>query len=73
MTHGTNRKLLANELLFYIQNKIHSTAKDVIVETCAKFFSLEEVTAAIKLLETEMSMRLSSHKSDDLLSKLLRS
>ena len=65
-------KLVANELLFYIQNKIHSTAKDVIVETCAKFYSLEEVTASMKLLETELNIRLSKrNKSDDLLSKLL--
>ena len=61
-----------NEHLFYIQNKIHATAKDVLINSCIKFYSLEETTSAIELLETVLSTRISKrNKADDLHSKLL--
>ena len=65
-------KLIVNELLFYIQNKIHVTTKDAIVETCVKFYSLDEITDGISVLESELKIRLSKRKNaDDLQSKLL--
>ena len=67
-----NDKLIVNELLFYIQNKIHAATKDAIVETCVKFYSMDEITTGIALLESELNIRLSKrNKSDDLQSKLL--
>ena len=64
--------VIVNELLFFIQNKIHATTKDTIVETCVKFYSLDEITGAISVLESSLKIRLSKrNKSDDLHSKLL--
>ena len=64
--------ILVNELLFFIQNKIHSTTKDSIVETCAKFYSLDEITKAISVFESALKIRLSKRKNaDDLANKLL--
>ena len=66
------KKLVVNELLFYVQNKIHVAPRDVIIETCQKFFSLDEVSAAITQLEKVLNVRLSRrNKSDDLKNKLL--
>ena len=66
-----NDKLIANELLFFIQNKIDSSAKDAIVDTVIKFYSLDEINASISLLESTLNICLSKrNKSDDLYSKL---
>ena len=51
-----NDKLIANELLFFIQNKIHSSAKDAIVDTVIKFYSLDEINASISLLESTLNI-----------------
>ena len=53
----TDKNVLSvNELLFYVQNKIHSTPKDAIVETCAKFYSNEEINEAIVNLENALKI-----------------
>ena len=65
-------KLVINKLLFYIQNKIHVAPKDVIVEMCQKFYSLDEVSTAITQLDNVLNVRLSKrNNSDDLKNKLL--
>ena len=67
-----NKKETVNELLFFIQNKIHCTTKDAIVEICVKFYSLDEIQSAISCLESALRIRLSKrHKSDDLQQKLV--
>ena len=60
-----NDKLIVNKLLFYIQNKIHVTTKDAIVETCVKFYSLDEITDGISVLESKLKIRLSKRKNAD--------
>ena len=61
-----------NELLFYIQNKIHAAAKDVIIDSCVKFYSLDEVMESISLLKAKFNVHFSTrNKSDNLQSKLL--
>ena len=61
-----------NELLFFIQNKIHCTTKDAIVEICVKFYSLEEIQSAVSCLESALNIRLSKrNKSDDIQQKLV--
>ena len=65
-------EIIVNELLFYIKNKINVTTKDAIVETCAKFFSVDEITRGISTLESALNIRLPKrNKSNDLHSKLL--
>ena len=65
-------EVIVNELLFYIQNKIHATTKDTIVDSCVKFYSLDEITKSISVLETALKIRLSKRKqSDDLQTKLI--
>ena len=67
-----NKKETVNELLFFIQNKLHCTTKDAIVEICVKFNSLDEIQSAISCLESALRIRLSKrHKSDDLQQKLV--
>ena len=64
---GKDEKLVVNELLFYIQNKIHATPKDAIVESCVKFYTIDEITTAISVFESALKIRLSKrNKSDDL-------
>ena len=63
---NTENKLYVNELLFFIQNKLHSTTKDAVVEMCVKFYSFEEIKSAASLLETVHELRLPKrNKSDD--------
>ena len=57
---------MVNELLFFIQNKLKSTSKDAIVNMCVKFYSLEEIKAAIKFLEDVLETRLSGRNKDNL-------
>ena len=63
-----NEVVLVNELLFYVRNKIHSTPKDAIIESCAKFYTSEEVSGAITLLESSLEIcmpkRNKTEKSD---------
>ena len=47
-----------NELLFFIQNKINTTAKDEIVKTCVEFFSLDEVVEGSDVLQDTADIRL---------------
>ena len=64
--------LVVNEVLCFIQNKINTTPKNEIVDTCAKFFHVDEITAAIATLESSLKIRLSKrNRSDDLNLKLL--
>ena len=67
-----DEKLVVNELLFYIQNKIHASPKDAIIESCVKFYTIDEITTAISVFESALKIRLSKrNKSDDLQSKLI--
>ena len=61
-----------NELLFFVQNKLHATTKDAIVKMCVTFYSLEEIQNAVSCLESALSIQLSKrNKSDNLQSKLV--
>ena len=69
---NNSNTLVESEVLFFVQNKINSAPKNDIVEKCAKFFHLDEITAAVNTLESTFKIRLSKrHKADDLPSKLL--
>ena len=50
--------LVVSELLFYIYNKLHSTPKDAVVETCVKFYSSDEISAGVCALEKALSTRM---------------
>ena len=68
----SRNELCVNELLFYVQNVIHSTPKDVIIDACVKFYSLDEISEGFTTLESALNIRLSKrHKSDDLATKLM--
>ena len=68
----TNNSFVASEVLFFIQNKINTSTKNEIVDVCAKFYHINEITAAITTLESTLKIRLSKrHKADDLPVKLL--
>ena len=67
-----NEKLVVNELLFYLQNKIRVTPKDAIVESCVKFYTIDEITTAISVFESALKICLSKrNKLDDLQNKLI--
>ena len=62
---------IVNELLFFVQNKIHAMTKDAIVDMCVQFFSLEEIQLVVSCLESALNIRLSKrHKSVDIQQKL---
>ena len=61
----STNKLEVNELLFFITNKIHVTTKDATVDNCAKFYSAEEIYAAISALETSSDIRISKRNKGD--------
>ena len=72
MNSSDGNKLVVNELLFFIQNKLHATTKDEIVEMCAKFYSLDEINNSVSTIESVLNTRLSKrHKADDLQLKLV--
>ena len=58
-------KLVVNELLFFISNKIHITTKDNIVGKCVKFYSVEEINAAISVLESSSDVRVPKRNKGD--------
>ena len=62
------KQFIVNEVLCYIQNKMDTEAKEVIVNLASQFFSYEEIVAAKKLLY-EMApvtrRRLIIHRGDD--------
>ena len=66
--------IIENELLFYVRNKIHSTPKDAIVDSCAKFYCVEEVSNSVSTLEDALGARLpkrnKTEKSDPILKTL---
>ena len=71
MVKNGKDKLLINELLFFIQNKLHSTTRDAVVGMCLNFYSLEEVLSTVDFLESSLDIRLSRRKGDDVQLKLL--
>ena len=54
MPFSNKDPVVYNKLLFYVQNKIHSTPKDVILESWARFYSVAELTEAISVLENAL-------------------
>ena len=66
--------IIENELLFYVRNKIHSTPKDAIIDSCAKFYCVEEVSNSVSTLEDALGARLpkrnKTEKSDPVLKTL---
>lgn len=46
----TERKIIVNELLFFMQNKLDSTSMDTTIELCAGFYSEVDVEESKKLL-----------------------
>ena len=71
MVKNGKNKLLINELLFFIHNKLHATTKDAVVDMCLKFYSLDEVLTSVNVLESTLDIRLSRRKGDDVQLKLL--
>ena len=58
MTSLHNEKIVINELLFYVKNKLHSTPKDVVIDTCVKFYSSDEILKSVEILETSLNIRM---------------
>ena len=72
MAASQKDSVIINELLFYIQNQIHATTKVALVETCVKFYAIEEINAAITTLEDAFSTRMSRrNNSDDVATKMI--
>ena len=62
------KQFIVNEVLCYIQNKMNSEAKEVIVNLASQFFTYEEIIAAKKLLYEVAPVtrrRLIIHRGDD--------
>ena len=62
------KQFIVNEVLCYIQNKMDTKAKEVIVNLASQFFTYEEIIAAKKLLYEVVPVtcrRLIIHRGDD--------
>ena len=57
--------IIENELLFYVRIKIHSMPKDAIVDSCIKFYSVDEVSDAVMTLENSLQIRMSKCNKTD--------
>ena len=67
-----DENLLVSNFLFYLNNKIASGARDVLVEVCANFYEMDEITKGIDLLESTFNIRFSKRKKcDNLKAKLV--
>ena len=62
---SSNDDIIVNELLFYIRNKIHSTPKDAVIDSCIRFYSQEEVTKSIATLESALDIRMSKRNKTE--------
>ena len=67
-----NDGVFISEMLFYVQNMLATTPKNIIVENCVKFYSAEEISKEKDIFEKAFQVRLSKrHKNDDFSTKTL--
>ena len=67
-----NDRVYVSEMLFYVKNKLATTPKNVIIDTCVKFYSVDEITNEKEKFENALNVRLSRrHGNDDYGSKTL--
>ena len=67
-----NDRVFVSEMLFYIKNKLATTPKNVIIDACVKFYSVEEISNEKEKFENALNVRLSRrHGNDDYGSKTL--
>ena len=65
MSHNVEDDFTVNELLFYVQNKLHSTPKDAIIDSCVKFYSVDEISMGIETLEKTMNTRMTKRHNSN--------
>lgn len=51
-------EIVINELLFYVKNKLHSTPKDAVIDSCVKFYSSDEILKSVEVLEKSLNIRM---------------
>ena len=67
-----NDRVFISEMLFYIRNKLATTPKNIIIENCVRFYSVEEISSEKEKFENAFNVRLSRrHNNDDYGSKTL--
>ena len=67
-----NDRVFISEMLFFVKNKLATTPKNVIIENCVKFYSVEEISTEKDKFENAYNVRLSRrHGNDDYGSKTL--
>ena len=64
--------VFVSEMLFYVKNKLATTPKNVLIDICVKFYSIEEISNEKEKFERALNVRLSRrHGNDDYGSKTL--
>ena len=60
-------------MLFFVQNKLSTTPKNIIVENCVKFYSVDEISKEKDKFEKAFGVRLSKryNNNDDIGAKML--
>ena len=67
-----NDRVFVSEMLFYLKNKLATTPKNVMIDICVKFYSVEEISKEKEKFENALNVRLSRrHGNDDYASKTL--
>lgn len=64
--------VFVSKMLFYLKNKLATTPKNVTIDICLKFYSVEEISKEKEKFENALNVRLSRrHGNDDYASKTL--
>ena len=67
-----DERVFISEMLFFVQNKLSSTPKNIIIESCVKFYSVDEISKEKDKFEKAFCVRLSKrYNNEDFGAKML--